>query len=204
MPLLYNNHFTNIKMGIWHITEPLAFFDERNFVKPMGKSMAKYTQHVAGWHTVQWLTAQQVAPAYHNEIGYPYDAFGEYVISISHSKKYAAALVANFMHHKQIGIDIEMFGEKAYALRQKFATMAEWALVNSLFTNSFTAACIIWSIKEAIYKQKQERGVRFKEDIQLWQLTQHDDKYVFNYRYKQQEFTGFMWVFEDFCCCVCF
>jgi phosphopantetheinyl transferase len=203
MPLLYHNHFTNMQLGIWHITEPLVFFDERNFVKPMGKSIDKYTQHVAGWHTVQWLSNQKVLPAYH-AMGYPYDANGFFAISISHSKKYAAALVAHLTQYSNIGIDVEMYGEKAFILKHKFATETEWLVITHIIKNNLEAACIVWSIKEAIYKKMQERGIRFKDDITITTMQRVEDNYTFTYRFKNQHSIGYLWVFEDFCCSVCF
>jgi phosphopantetheinyl transferase (holo-ACP synthase) len=203
MPLLYHHHFTNIQMGIWRITEPLAFFDERNYVKPIGKSIDKYTQHVAGWHTVQWLAQGKVIPAYH-EIGFPYDKANHYAISISHARSYAAALIAPLFDKQQIGIDVEMFGEKAFRLRKKFTNAKELTLVHELCDDVYKTACIIWSMKEAVYKKMQEKGVRFKDDININHLKKDGDYTVFEYRFKTKEEKGFVWIFNDFCCCICF
>lgn len=81
-------------------------------------------------------------------------------ISISHTGEWVALAVAP--EGQAIGLDIERLGGRAYRVRHRFLTADELPLATDE-----TAASVLWSAKEAVYKLCDREGLRFLGDMLL-------------------------------------
>ena len=77
------------------------------------------------------------------------------LVSISHSHKYAAAIIDR---HKPVGIDIERIDPKILAIRKKY-------LFEEEISEDVRQMTQYWCIKEAGYKLAGEKGISLKDDI---------------------------------------
>lgn len=193
MPLVYQHNINeDTRLGIWHITEPEDFFQQRVPVKKDVSHPHKRLQHLAGRYLLPALFKDfpleeiQVAdtrkPFLHNE---------QYHFSISHCGHYAAAIVSAT---QRVGVDIELVTPKIDRVKHKFVSDEEWALVNTQssmgnnpphppfpfpqidltthdsrtheLTNS-KLLTMLWSCKEAIYKWYSIGQLDFRQHMQL-------------------------------------
>ena len=88
-------------------------------------------------------------------------------ISITHTKDLVAIAVAPF----EIGIDVEIAHERIHKVIDKFATDHEKNLYKLDYFNLTEWYTFIWCAKEAIYKLGQVKGLSFKEEIFIEQIT---------------------------------
>ena len=80
-------------------------------------------------------------------------------ISISHS---GSSIIVGHSKKYIIGIDIEFFNSKIIKIKDKFLSNIER---EKLDIDNDKVLTIIWSLKEAIYKMKDRKGLIFREHI---------------------------------------
>ncbi|MFZ4056936.1 MAG: 4'-phosphopantetheinyl transferase family protein, partial [Ferruginibacter sp.] len=124
MPLVYQHNINEcVKLGVWHIHEPEAFF--LNMV-PLQQSIAhpkKRLQHLAGRYLLQSLYPNfpysliQIA-----DTRKPFLPNAEFHFSISHCALYAAAIVST---EYRVGVDIETISNRPEKIQFKFLSEAE-------------------------------------------------------------------------------
>lgn len=85
-------------------------------------------------------------------------------ISISHARN---TIVIAHCPNKIPGVDIEFFSPKIERIKHKFLASSEEQFLDKDPTLHLT---IIWSLKEAIYKMKDQAGLIFKEHILIKSL----------------------------------
>lgn len=169
MPLFYQQDINeNTKLGIWHITEAAAFFEEK---VPLHRSIThahKRLQHLAGRYLLQYLFPDF---PYHEMLiadsRKPYLPDEQYHFSISHCGTHAAAIVSRT---QRVGIDIEMVTPRVYNIRHKFLHAQEWEQVAAAALNDHSRQellTVLWSAKEAVYKWWSFGSVDFSEAIRL-------------------------------------
>ncbi len=104
----------------------------------------------------------------HNDMQLHYDKFGkphlenETHISITHSFDFSAIILSD----KNVGIDIELRREKVILIAGKFVDGNEFAFLNKENRDDYISRLtVIWGIKEAIFKIRNEKGISFKDHI---------------------------------------
>lgn len=117
-------------------------------------------------------------------------------ISISHSSQTVAISYSN-LH--PIGLDIEHFNPKISRIQDKFLSKIEKERFDLSGEENITT---LWSIKEAVYKLLDIRGLSFKEDIEVLEIGEINRVQV-NYRIKHKELTFSRIVFEKFILIYC-
>jgi len=137
----------------WHITESLnelfSFLPfQDSFIQKSinaGYCEKRKKERIAA-HILLHNAARISDEICHSKTGRPFLKNTDKNISISHTNNYVALAVSDF----PIGIDIEVWGERAYRLRPKFLAPEE---IQSLPQNTPEEAVLLWSAKEAVFKR---------------------------------------------------
>lgn len=98
----------------------------------------------------------------YDQSGKPYLKDGKH-ISISHSHDFAAIVLSD----ENIGIDLEMQREKIIRIADKFANEPFVFEIKENKNDFIRKLTVIWGIKEAIFKIRNEEGISFKDHIQV-------------------------------------
>ena len=136
------------------------------------------------------------------EIGYrssgkPYLADGSASISISHTKGYVAVLLGG--PEKEVGIDVECYGERVRKVAHKFVREDESV---SWYKGTETWSLLLhWSAKETMFKCMNASDVDFREHLHVMPFTP-DEQGVFSaaeYRTAEKQiFQIYYYLFSDF------
>lgn len=168
MALFYQQDINDdTRLGIWHITEPEAFFLREVALHRGITHPHKRLQHLAG----RWLL-RTLFPAFPAELiqiadtRKPFLPDASFHFSISHCGDYAAAIVSRT---RRVGIDIEIPQPKIAAIAHKFVNDAEWAGMGraAQALPDVQALTTVWSAKEAVFKWYGMGEVDFKKHICL-------------------------------------
>jgi phosphopantetheinyl transferase len=95
---------------------------------------------------------------YYDEFGKPHLQDGKH-ISISHSHDFSVIVLSDEI----IGIDLEQLKEKMLVIAPRFMDVSH--LDNLSAEEQLLKATVIWGIKEAIFKVKNEKGISFLDHI---------------------------------------
>lgn len=157
---------SNVIWGLWQITETEAELRKRTIFSDADEAYLKTLTNPA--RRLQTLSCrallQQLLHMYNvpykgitkdSDTGKPYLIDCCWHVSFSHSRAISSAIV-----HKNapVGIDIEMLQEKLQRIQTKFLSDEEMAWAN----NNVDRLGMLWSAKEAIYKQLSAKGVTLK------------------------------------------
>jgi 4'-phosphopantetheinyl transferase len=108
---------------------------------------------------------------YYDDFGKPHLKDGHY-ISISHSFDFSVIVLS----HKNMGIDLELRRDLVKKIAYKFA---EEEFVYECKDNSdefISKLTVIWGIKEAVFKVRNEVGISFKDHIFVRPFEMKDKK----------------------------
>lgn len=168
MPQMYiHSPNETTRLAVWHITEPVTFF---NTVVTAGKNIThphKRLQHLCARYLLQQLApgfpmAAIVAEQYHKPFlpGHPW------YFSVSHCDDYAAAIVSTT---QPVGIDVETVEQRVLKIRHKFLTdFEEQILINDCpALDDIQRLTLAWSAKETMFKWLGQSGVDFKSQLIL-------------------------------------
>ena len=200
MPLFktiqYNQGTT---LYVWHITETFSDLYEQvhlNTISTKRLNGMKSQLHQRAFLSVRKLLAE----AGYTDFDLFYDKSGKphlndkKHISITHSHEFAAIIVSN----KTVGIDIELQREKILRIADKFVDTAELSRLQNFSTEDYIRKLTVkWGAKEAIFKIRNEKGISFKDHIQVapFELDQLVTTANLHFEKKQQWFTI---CFEEF------
>ena len=165
MPLTdYLIETEHARLGIWHINEKEEYFIRK---MPLNDSDLAELETLKGRRRVEWLSGRylvHVMTGWAHE--YKKDGFGKpflkdsaYHISISHSKNFAAAIIAPQL----VGIDIQYINPKLEAVasrvmnENKFKNLSEKKRLEHLH--------VYWGAKEALFKAYGKKELDFKKNI---------------------------------------
>ena len=95
---------------------------------------------------------------YYDEFGKPHLEDGKH-ISISHSHDFSVIVVSDV----NIGVDLEILKDKTLKLAPRFMDVSH--LENLTKEDELIKATVVWGIKEAVFKLKNEIGISFKDHI---------------------------------------
>ena len=96
---------------------------------------------------------------WYDETGKPHLSNHQF-ISITHSHEFSAIIISD----KKVGIDIEMQREKIIKIADKFSLEPISKKAEQNYIKKLT---VIWGAKEAIFKIKNEKGISFKDHINV-------------------------------------
>jgi phosphopantetheinyl transferase len=155
--------------GVWKIDETLdellAMLPSKDvYLQGMQRFKAEYRR--LEWLAVRvllyTLLGEEKEIAYY-PTGKPYLADTSASISISHTKGYVAVVLG--MPDKEVGIDIEQYGERVRRVAHKFMREDEEA---SLFRGTEIWSLLLhWSAKETMFKCMNASDVDFREHMRV-------------------------------------
>ncbi len=96
--------------------------------------------------------------------GKPYLADKSFSLSISHTKGYVAVILGRV--NKEVGIDIEQYGERVHKVAHKFIRDDE--LPGSYGGTDTWGLLLHWSAKESVFKCMNTEEVDFREHLQIY------------------------------------
>ena len=177
MPLFQTiQHDETTRILVWEITES---FDEliKNVVLKE-KTQLRLNGMKSQMHQRAFLSVRMLI----QEMGYTdknlhYDEFGKpYLdchnyISITHSHNFAAIIISD----ETVGIDMELQREKIIRIADKF-TDYERSYLEPSIEEYVKKLTVIWGAKEAIFKIRNEKGISFKDHINVDSFSLEEDK----------------------------
>ena len=196
MPLhLVINHDWSTKILIWKISESYTqLFSE---IELNQKSQTRLQSMKSEMHQRGFLAVRKLL----QEVGYsdfdlvyttegkpnlkPNNCHTEPVeVSISHSHDFASIIISD----KPVGIDLEIQKEKIVKIAPKFMDICR--LENLSHKDQIKKATVIWGIKEAIFKLKNQKGISFPNHIfeNEFQISDHKTKAELRFQNKIENF----------------
>lgn len=158
---------SNTKIYVWKITETYdelfeeVILNDRTFARLQGM---KSEVHQRAFLSVRKLLQE----AGYSDLDLYYDEFGkphlkdETHISITHSFDFSALILSD----KKVGIDIEYRREKIILIADKFINFNESEFLDRQNAEDYISKLtVIWGVKEAIFKIRNEKGISFKDHI---------------------------------------
>lgn len=108
---------------------------------------------------------------FYDEFGKPHLHDGKH-ISITHSHQFSAVILSD----EVVGIDIEMQREKIIRIADKF-TDTEFSFLNAGEKEEYIRKLtVIWGVKEAVFKIRNEKGISFRDHIKVKAFEMNDMK----------------------------
>mgnify|MGYP000305352838 FL=1 len=207
MPLYKTINFsrsvgTRTQILIWKITESYEqLFEE---VQLNEKSLLRLKGMKSELHQRAFLSVRKLLQQagysdfdlYYDEYGKPHLHDGKHV-SISHSHNFSALIISD----QKAGIDIEMQREKIIRIADKFVNNKDSLLLDDTNTQDYIKKLTIkWGAKEAIFKIRNEKGISFKDHIQVNTFEIEDEKTIAILEIEniKQQFSIYFEEFEGF------
>jgi 4'-phosphopantetheinyl transferase len=169
MPLFKTIHCSDTtKILIWEITETLEELLSKVVLKEKTQRRLegmKSQMHQRAFLSVRMLIQEMGftdKDLHYDEFGKPYFDCHNY-ISITHSYHFAAIIIS----HETVGIDMELQREKIIRIADKFTDYECSYLQPDLTEEYVKKLTVIWGAKEAIFKIRNEKGISFKDHIQV-------------------------------------
>lgn len=157
-----------VRWGIWKMDESpdelLALLPNRTVYE---EELQRFrTDHrKQEWLSVRVLLYQllgEVKEISYEPSGKPYLKDRSFYISISHTKGYVAVILSA---EKEVGIDIEQYGQRIHKVAHKFMREDEGA---NLYNDESTWALLLhWSAKEVMFKCMNTAEVDFREHLHI-------------------------------------
>jgi len=155
------------KILIWKITETFDELYSQVILKE--KTLLRLQGMKSETHQRAFLSVRKLLQETgHNDVQLHYDEFGkphldnENHISITHSFDFSAIILSD----KNVGIDIEQRREKIIRIADKFVDDSEFLFLNKENLQEYVSKLtVIWGIKEAVFKIRNEKGISFKDHI---------------------------------------
>lgn len=178
-------HDAKTKIYIWKISESFeTFFSEivLNENSKIRLQSMKSEMHQRGFLSVRKLLHE----AGYSDFDLLYDDSGKpnlvdgKQISISHSHEFATIIISE----KNVGIDLEIQKEKILKIAPKFMDVCH--LENLSHQDQIKKATVIWGIKEAIFKIKNQKGISFPDHIFESEFHLKDNKTAAQLRFENK------------------
>ena len=179
MPLYKTINFSpTTRILVWKITE--SFEELLANVVLKEKTMLRLHKMKSEMHQRAFLSVRMLLKEagytdfelHYDEFGKPYFLDGKHV-SITHSHHFSAIIISD----ETVGIDIEMQREKIIRIADKFVNETELNRLKSFDLQDYIKKLTIkWGAKEAIFKIRNEKGISFKDHIQVNPFEIEDQK----------------------------
>jgi 4'-phosphopantetheinyl transferase len=153
---------------VWKITE--TYEDLFGEVQLNEKSLQRLNNMKSELHQRGFLSVRKLLQeAGYNDYDLHYDESGkphlkdDKFISITHSFHFSAIIISD----QKAGIDIEMQREKIIRIADKFVDYEFHFLKPEKIQEYIRKLTVIWGVKESIFKICNEKGISFKDHIQV-------------------------------------
>ena len=194
MPLYKTiHHNSNTQILIWDITESYEQLNQD--VQLNKKNQLRLNGMKSEIHQRAFLSIRKLlALAGYSDFDLEYDVFGKphlvdgRYISITHSHHFSAIIVSN----EPVGIDIEMQRNIILKIAHKFVNDQELNRLQKTDLSEYIKKLTVkWGAKEAIFKIKNEKGISFKDHIQVtpFELNETPTSAILSYRGLDEKFT---------------
>ena len=165
--------FPNTRILIWQITETVDILlskiqldNSSKQILDLKKKEIHKKQFLAIRNILELMSSEKYLVSY-SELGKPY-LNSKKNISVTHAGSYAALIVSD----KQVGIDLEEFGEKIKKIEKKFLDV-ELDYPIDLSTSNLL---VYWNIKESIFKSLENKPMDFRKNIIVLPLEKKNNK----------------------------
>jgi 4'-phosphopantetheinyl transferase len=158
---------TTTQILVWKVTESYAELLEQVVLNDSNKvrlNGMKSEMHQRAFLSVRKLlqeTGHTDLDLYYDEFGKPH-LQGEKHISITHSHNFSAIIISD----ETVGIDIELQRDKITRIADKFCD-SEFQFLDLESEEYIRKLTVIWGVKEAIFKIRNEKGISFKNHIRV-------------------------------------
>ncbi|WP_291530141.1 4'-phosphopantetheinyl transferase family protein [Bacteroides sp. UBA939] len=170
MPLFIQHIESSYRLGVWKMDETL---DELLDMLPQREIYLQEMQRFSAEHRrLEWLSVRMLlftllgeekTIAYYPS-GKPYLADKSASISISHTRGYVSVIIGEA--GKEVGIDIEHYGERVHKVAHKYMRTDE--ILSSYQGTGTWALLLHWSAKEVMFKCMNASDVDFREHLHIF------------------------------------
>ena len=165
--------FPNTRILIWQITETIDILlskiqldNSSKQILDLKKKEIHKKQFLAIRNILELMSSEKYLVSY-SELGKPY-LNSKKNISVTHAGSYAALIVSD----KQVGIDLEEFGEKIKKIEKKFLDVE----LDYPIDLSISNLLVYWNIKESIFKSLENKPMDFRKNIIVLPLEKENNK----------------------------
>ncbi|WP_298156376.1 4'-phosphopantetheinyl transferase superfamily protein [Flavobacterium sp.] len=168
------NCFPDTKLLLWNITETAETLSQNLHLTQRSLDRLrnmKSEAHRRGFLSVRQLLLQQDyqdSDLYYDEFGKPHLTDGKH-ISISHSHEFSAVIISD----RITGVDLELRRDKIAVIADKF--IEPTFVLDKNNPDYIRKLTVNWGIKEAVFKIRNEKGISFKDHIDV-KLFEMEDK----------------------------
>ena len=169
MPLFKTiNYNSSTQILVWKITESFENLqleiqlNEQNTLRLDGMKSQLHQRAFLSVRKLLQLKGYSDFDLYYDVFGKPHLHDGKH-ISITHSHDFSTIIISN----ETVGIDIEMQREKIIRIADKFCDSEFGFLEPEKKIDYIRKLTVIWGIKEAIFKIRNEKGISFKNNIKV-------------------------------------
>lgn len=203
MPLYKTINFSpTTQILVWKITE--SFDELRSQVNLKPKTENRLNKMKSEMHQRAFLSVRMLLKEagytdfdlHYDEFGKPYFLDGKYV-SITHSHHFSAIIVSA----ETVGVDIEMQREKIIRIADKFVNETELKRLKSFDKQDYIKKLTVkWGAKEAIFKIRNEKGISFKDHIQVkpFEIGEKETTAILEIDKIKKQFSIYFEEFEEF------
>ena len=152
---------------VWKVTESVTALLEQVVLNDSNRLRLdgmKSEMHQRAFLSVRKLlqeTGHTDLDLYYDEFGKPH-LHGKKHISITHSHNFSAIIISDEI----VGIDIELQRDKITRIANKFCN-SEFKFLDLDSDEYIRKLTVIWGAKEAIFKIRNEKGISFKDHINV-------------------------------------
>jgi 4'-phosphopantetheinyl transferase len=180
------NYDSTTQILVWKTTETFddlfnnVILNESNLKR---LNSMKSTMHQRGFLSVRKLMQEAGytdLDLFYDEYGKPHLKDGKH-ISISHSFEFSTIVISN----RTVGIDLELVKEKVLKIASRFMNISHLEGLSE--EDKIKKATVIWGIKEAIFKIKNQKGISFPDHIFENPFSLNDSKGVALLRFNNKE-----------------
>ncbi len=166
------NCFHDTRVLLWNITETAETLSEGLHLTQRSLDRLrnlKSDAHRRGFLSVRQLLLSlgyQDSDLYYDQFGKPHLTDGKH-ISISHSFDYSAVIISD----RITGIDLELRRDKIAIIADKFIEPA--FRLDKDDPDYISKLTVNWGVKEAVFKIRNEKGISFKDhiDVDLFEMS---------------------------------
>jgi 4'-phosphopantetheinyl transferase len=158
---------TTTQILIWKVTESYAelldkvVLNDNNRIRLSGMKSEMHQRAFLSVRKLLQETGHTDLDLFYDEFGKPH-LQGEKHISITHSHNFSAIIISD----ETVGIDIELQRDKITRIADKFCD-SEFQFLDLESEEYIKKLTVIWGVKEAIFKIRNEKGISFKNHIRV-------------------------------------
>ena len=201
MPLFKTVNFNSTtQILVWKVTESYTELFEQvvlNDTNRLRLEGMKSQMHQCAFLSVRKLlqeTGRTDLDLYYDEFGKPH-LHGKKHISITHSHNFSAIIISD----ETVGIDIELQRDKIIRIADKFCN-SEFQFLDRDSDEYIRKLTVIWGAKEAIFKIRNEKGISFKDhiNVQSFELNDKQNSAKLHFDNLVKDFNIYFEEIEDF------